>query len=120
MVSSRQRNVLLLNEEEHSRLAEAIDAFHVSRSFIILEAIQTGLLAEGEVEVSGRRRKVVYFRLPSEIKEKVRRLAEERDVSQQSLIRHFLDKYLAQRTQQAQRTSAGRTDPSREVVEVET
>ena len=105
MRDTRRRNLLLLNDEENSRLAEAIREHHVSRSFIILEAIQAGLQARVQPKIPGRRKRVVYFRLPAEIKAKIKELAEKHKASQQSLLRHFLDAYLAKLDRMHPRTT---------------
>jgi len=63
------RSLLLLTEEEASRLAEALENYHVSRSFMILEAVQAGLANLDLAKIPGRRKRIVYFRLPSEIRE---------------------------------------------------
>jgi hypothetical protein len=88
----KRSGLLLLTEEEARRLTDALTPFHLPRSFMILEAIQAGLQAAHLKNIPRRRSKILYFRLPGEVRErvKVKELAEERHTSQQTLIRHFL------------------------------
>ena len=94
-VERKRRSLLLLTEEEARRLAEALTRFHVPRSFMILEAIQAGLETADLKNIPGRRSRLLYFRLPREVRERVKELAEARHTSQQTLIRHFLFTYLS-------------------------
>jgi hypothetical protein len=57
---------------------------------MILEAIKAGLQTPDPATTPRRRTRIAYFQLPSEIRERVKQLSGERNVSQQSLIRHFL------------------------------
>jgi hypothetical protein len=57
---------------------------------MILEAIKAGLQTPDPATIPGRRTRMVHFSLPSEIRERAKQLTGERNVSQQSLIRHFL------------------------------
>ncbi|MGP8069414.1 MAG: hypothetical protein ACLP5V_05945 [Candidatus Bathyarchaeia archaeon] len=88
--------MLLLTEEEARRLTDALTPYHISKSFIIQEAIQAGLQTLNPGNVPGPRNRIVQFRLPAELRKRVRKLAEEHHISQQSLIRYFLFTYLSQ------------------------
>jgi hypothetical protein len=90
--------LILLTEEEASQLADAVNQFHVPRSFLILEAIQAGLRSLDTATIPGRRSRPLSFRLPDEIAVRVKQVSREHDVSQQNLIRHLLFTYLKQRT----------------------
>jgi len=88
---------LLLTEEESGRLAEAVKASGApNRSFLILESIQTKLHSPNLPGLQGKRTTILHCWLPTEIIEEVRRLALERRVTQQSLLRYFLFTYLSQ------------------------
>lgn len=87
--------MLLLTEEEASRLADALKDFPVPRSILILEAIQAGLHTLDLTNMPGRRTRILCFRIPAEIEQKLKQLAAERHVSKQSLIRHFLFTYIS-------------------------
>jgi hypothetical protein len=108
----RRPNLLLLTEEEASRLAVAARTLHVPSNFIILEAVQFGLQALDPTKITKRRRKIVYFRLPTEIKQRVIELAQELDLSQQSLIRHYLSTYLTQLGTKTPKLMELRTTPT--------
>ena len=87
--------MLLLNEEESGKLAEAVRTSGTgNRSLIILESIQARLHAPNLPGLQRKRTRVVYFWLPTEIMEEVRQLALDLRVSQQNLIRHLLFTYL--------------------------
>jgi predicted DNA-binding protein len=88
--------LLLLTEEEARRLNDALTPYHISKSFIIQEAIQVGLQTLDLTNIPGRRSKILQIRLPAELRRRVRALAKERRISQQSLTRHFLFTYLSQ------------------------
>jgi hypothetical protein len=94
-VETRKRSLLLLTEEEASRLADALKDSHVPASILILEAIQAGLQTLDLTTMPGRRTRTLYFRIPTEIRERVKQLATQRHVSQQSLTRHFLFTYIS-------------------------
>ena len=96
LVGGNCRGLVLLTEEEWSRLAEAVNRFHVPRSFLILEAIQAGLQDQNATSIPGRRNRPVNFRLPAEVTEAIKETAKARGVSQQSLIRHLLFAYLSE------------------------
>jgi len=89
--ASRCKVKLLLTEEESRRLAEAVRVSGApNRSFLILQSIQSRLHARTLTGLQGRRNRILHCWLPIEIMREVRRLARERAVSQQSLIRYFL------------------------------
>jgi predicted DNA-binding protein len=92
----KRRSLLLLTEEEAHRLTTALTPTHLPRSFLIQEAIQAGLRTIDPTNIPGRRSKVLCFRLPTELRDRVRALAEELDTSQQTLLRHFLFTYLSE------------------------
>ena len=88
---------LLLTEEESRKLAEAVKTSGApNRSLLILESIQAKLHSPNLPELQGKRTNILHCWLPTEIMEKVRLLAHEQGVSQQSLIRYFLFTYLSQ------------------------
>ncbi len=66
-----------------------------SRAFLIFEAIQAGLRNTNLREAQGRRVKKVNLRVPPEIKERIKQVAEYQAVTQQGLLRYFLFEYLA-------------------------
>jgi hypothetical protein len=101
--------LLLLTEAEASRLAGAVKELHVPRSLIILEAVQAGLQTLDPNVIPGRRTKSVHFRLPPEVREKVRLVATQYQLSQQNLIRHMLFAYLAAPPWNAERQHETRT-----------
>jgi len=77
-------------DDESLRLADALKASGApNRSFLILKSIQTGLRSSTLAGLRKRGR-ILYFWRPTEIMLEVRRLAKERHVTHQSLIRHFL------------------------------
>jgi hypothetical protein len=96
MGKGKRRSLLLLTEEEARRLATAQTPTRLSRSFLIQEAVQAGLQTADIANVPGRRNKILCFRLPPELRDRVRELAKELDTSQQTLIRHFLFTYLSE------------------------
>jgi len=112
-VERKCRGLLLLTEEEARRLADALTPFHLPRSFLILEAIQAGLQTADLKNIPGRRRRILCFRLPVELRERVRELAEERHISQQSLIRYFLFTYLSQLERKSTPPTKHRTNSRR-------
>jgi hypothetical protein len=96
LAAGNRRGMVLLTEEERLRLAEAVNQFHIPRSFLILEAIQAGLKNPDTTTIPGRRNRRLTFRLPSDTIKAVKQTAKEKGVSQQSLIRHLLFTYLSE------------------------
>ena len=94
---SRCKLKLYLSVEESAELAEAVKASGApNRSLLILDSIQTGLMARSLAGLQGKRSRVTYFWLPTPIRREIRRLARERHVTQQNLLRHFLFTHLSQ------------------------
>ena len=88
---------LLLTEEESGWLEDAVRRSGApNRSLLILDSIQTGLMAGSLRGLQGKRSRVTYFWLPTPIRREIRRLARERHVTQQNLLRHFLFTHLSQ------------------------
>ena len=94
-MEGRCKGLLRLDEREAKRLAEALEELHLPRSLIILEAVQAGLAKLDPACVPGKRTHQLHFRLPADVREKVRRAAAEHHLSQQALIRHMLFTYLS-------------------------
>lgn len=94
--ASRCKVKLLLNEEESGKLAEAVKTSGTpNRSLIILESIQASIHAPNLTGLQRKRNRVLYFWLPTQIMQEVRRRALDLGVSQQNLIRYLLFTYLA-------------------------
>jgi hypothetical protein len=67
---------------------------YLSRSLIILEAIRAGLQNTNLALVQERRSFRINARVPTEFKDRVKRLAGINGFTQQRLLRHFLFQYL--------------------------
>ena len=94
---SRCKLKLLLTEEESEKLANAVRTSGApNRSLLILASIQAGLRGPKPLELQGKRSRVTYFWLSTLLLGEIRRLANERHVTQQKLLRHFLFTYLSQ------------------------
>jgi hypothetical protein len=96
---SRKLNVvrvcLLLTPTELSQLDQGIEdcGVPVPRGFILFEATQTGLM-NSTIPQHEPNRLRIYFRVPREMKERVRALANQTGQSQQHILRQFLHEYL--------------------------
>lgn len=90
-----RRFPLLLTEAERRRLERAVrESGAPSRSFFVFEAIEAGLSELSLEGVQERRSVRVEVKLAVELKERVWELAKRLGVGQQSLMRHFLHRYI--------------------------
>lgn len=94
---NRVRRSILLNESELRQLDHAIEdcGVPVSRGFLLFEAVQAGLRNPPPDDGHKGRRVSVRFWLPRDLSDKVNQLAKQNTTSQQSLLRSFLSRYLA-------------------------
>jgi metal-responsive CopG/Arc/MetJ family transcriptional regulator len=92
----RVRIRILLTEDEIRKLDSAVDeSGAMNRSLLVSSAIQSGLMKNSirTLQRNIKRREVPIW-VTAEQKNKVRTLAKANQLSQQSLLRHFLHEYL--------------------------
>lgn len=109
--SGRTKHCLLLNHAEFDELQRALREIHpLDKSFLLFEAIKTGLSRADEEIKSTRRTCKAHFWLPKDIARQLKQLAKVKATTQQSLIREFLFQYLA--NPPWERTTSGRKTES--------
>lgn len=109
--SGRTKHCLLLNHAELDELQRALWEIHpLDKSFLLFEAIKTGLSRTDEEIKSTRRTRKAHFWLPKDIARQLKQLAKVKATTQQSLIREFLFQYLA--NPPWERTTSGRKPES--------
>lgn len=87
---------LLLTEDEVDRVDNAVfSSGSLSRALLVLEAVQVGLRMLNFRAAPGRRCRRIDVRIPAELRKRINEVAKRLDLSQQSLLRHFLFQYLA-------------------------
>ena len=108
--SGRTKHCLLLNHDELDELQRALRKIHpLDKSFLLFEAIKTGLSRADEEIRPKRRTCKTHFWLPKDIARQLKQLAKAKGTTQQSLIRQYLFQYLA--NPPWRRSEAGGTGP---------
>jgi hypothetical protein len=92
---------------ELAKLHSAVTEAGANKSFLVMEAIQRGLLDSDPRDISSRRSCRIDAWVPTEFKEQIKQLAEAHAVTQQSLLRYLIFKHLKALAMEANGTHMG-------------
>jgi hypothetical protein len=96
MRSSRTRLSLLLTQAEFKQLCGALEEIYpMGKSFLMLVAINAGVMQPDHPVPRTKRDCRVRFWLPRRLAVKIRELSKLKGTSQQNLMRHYLFQYIA-------------------------
>ncbi|MGA3406121.1 MAG: hypothetical protein ABSD49_10370 [Candidatus Bathyarchaeia archaeon] len=91
---NRSRTRILLTRTELAQLHSAVIETRANKSFLVVEAIQRGLRESDYGNIPTKRACKIDAWIPRDFKQRIKQLAEAYSVTQQSILRHFLFRYL--------------------------